>query len=172
MTEEWRVIPNTDGKMVSNKGNMIDCNGKPVKISTELEGYKRVWLNGEWVRVHRLVALLFLPNPLNKPLVDHKNGDKADNRVSNLQWCTERENSLLAQKNGQLRYGTTNTEVVAVNKKTGEARFYISQGEAARCLGIHNSEVNKVLHGKRKTSHGYEFYFVTDYMRARYVESR
>ena len=162
MKEEWKAV---NGILVSNKGNVKHLSESPLKVNTDSEGYKRVHLKNGWQRIHRLVALAFIDNPQSKPFVNHKNGDKTDNRVYNLEWCTPRENSLLAQKNGQLRYGTTNTEIVAIHSTTGEEKIYISQAEAARQLGIHNTEINKVLHQKRKTSHGYSFMYLSDYMR-------
>ena len=57
------------------------------------QGYKLVHLNGKYLRVHRLVAEAFIPNPENKPCVDHKNNIRDDNRIDNLRWATIKENS-------------------------------------------------------------------------------
>lgn len=79
-------------------------NPKPTKY-----GYIRVDITNsvgfeKSVALHRLVALAFIPNPENKPFVNHKNGIKIDNRVQNLEWCTVRENTIHAFKMG-LRNG-------------------------------------------------------------------
>ena len=59
-----------------------------IQISLKKEG------KAYWVRVHRLVASAFIPNPFGKPTVNHKNGIKYDNRVENLEWATYLENNL------------------------------------------------------------------------------
>ena len=68
------------------------------------KGYRVVYLtidnNQRKYKVHRLVATAFIPNPLNKPEVNHKDGDKNNNHYSNLEWCTRLENMQHAWSNG------------------------------------------------------------------------
>lgn len=160
MREEWRELPGTGGIMVSSLGRVRGPNGKMRSLCVDAEGYRRINLKrygkSDKLLVHRLVAEVFLKNPQNKPFVNHKNGNKADNAYTNLEYCTPRENSLLASKNGQLHGGGPRTEVVLTNIKTGEKFYYRSQREAARAIGCDDSEINKALHHKRKTTHGYK----------------
>lgn len=74
--------------------------GRIVKQHSTKKGYKRVYISSlpekkfRAYAVHRLVAKAFIPNPLGKPEVNHKNFDKQDNRVVNLEWCSGKENRL------------------------------------------------------------------------------
>lgn len=155
--ERWKKVRGSD-IVISDSGNVIK-NGKPLKPWLDTEGYKKVYINGKTERVHVLVARLFLSNPKKKPVVNHKNGNKADNRASNLEWCTYRENSLLAAKNGQIHGGNPNQPIFSEELATGMISRWRSQAEASRELKIHNSEINKALRGKRKTTHGYRFWY-------------
>lgn len=141
---------------VTENGDVL-YKGNAVKQQSDTEGYRKVSIGGKVFRVHRLVAQAFIENPQSKPFVNHKNNKKDDNRVSNLEWVTPRENSMLAAKDGLIKGGCRPTPIVVENIATGQSKEFTTQAEAARFLGISDSEVNKALRKKRVSSHGYYF---------------
>lgn len=162
MSEIWKEIPDSKGWMVSSEGRIKNSNGEVVEPKNSM-GYQRVSYNGHREWVHILVAKAFLPNPFNKPQVDHRNDIRNDNRASNLQWCTARENTMFAAKAGKFKNGGKKRAIVAINILTKEEKYFDTQADAEKKLGIHNSEINKALRGERKTSHGYKFFYLDEY---------
>jgi hypothetical protein len=107
MIEIWKDVPEYEGiYQASNLGNIkgIDrmnsrgqnIKGKILKFSKDKLGYLKVGLTKNAIKtsmkVHRIVAITFIPNPLNKPQIDHINTIRDDNRVVNLRWTTHKEN--------------------------------------------------------------------------------
>lgn len=112
--EQWNFVQDFENYLISNLGNVKTVNGKPKKIVYDNKGYGRVelWKNnkGRKFRVHRLVAETFIPNPLGKEQVNHIDGNKKNNCVSNLEWVTPKENIRHAIENdlSSIKYGSKN----------------------------------------------------------------
>lgn len=153
--EEWKTVVGHPDYEISNEGNVR----KNLRQKIDSEGYPSVRVDGKNIRVHQLEMETFYPdgNPDGTLLVDHGDGNKENRKLSNLEYVTPRENAQRASKLGLLNPKGKKRKIVVINLLTKEENVYPSQRRAAKVLGIHDSEINKCLRGKRKSSHGYTF---------------
>lgn len=98
MKEEWKLFQ--DSVYISNLGNLRGIDDKPRKATRKSDGYYVFHLKQKTIRLHRAVAECFIPNPNNLPCINHIDGDKSNNKVTNLEWCNYSYNLQHAYKNG------------------------------------------------------------------------
>lgn len=180
MKEEWRAVFGYEGIYeVSNMGKVrsldrIDISGRKrngtilqaVKVGHASRKYLAVSLSKDGVakktKIHRLVAEAFIPNPENKPEVNHLSEDKTDNRVENLCWATSKEN---------MNHGTRTERAAKTAQATAErkrakpvlqidsggiiVKEYPSLREASRQTGIDRPQINKCIKKPWYTAKGF-----------------
>lgn len=177
--EEWKDIAGYAGLyQISNAGRIrayskmrgpVRLRARILKTRINQHGYIQKTLVNENGRktwdIHRLVAMAFIPNPENKPCVDHINTDKTDNRVENLRWVTYSENAMNPITNARQRkrigplsgkYGKLHPASKSISQYTKDGLFICSFGsiaEAQRKTGINN--IWRCISGQQKYAGGF-----------------
>lgn len=169
MEEIWKDIEGFEGSyQVSNLGRVKSFHrGKWNNISPceSTKGYLQVFLhkNGKRKRffVHRLVAQAFIPNPDNLPQINHKDEDKANNMVDNLEWCTAEYNLNYGTRNKRasekMRNGEKSKVVYQYTLKGEFIKEWPSLGEVGRQLGFSEGTISSCCLGKTRQNYGYGY---------------
>ena len=185
--EVWKKIVGFPGYLISNQGRVKSClSSKEIILKPAIcGGYPFVYLRKDGKSkknyIHRLVAGAFIPNPTNKPKVDHINTRRCDNRVINLRWVTHSENNLNSisrKKMSNAKRGEKNPNFGRIGRKhpmygrkfadnprsipivcVELNRRFSNAVEAGIVLNIQKTGIRCVLRGKQKTAGGYHWIY-------------
>lgn len=175
MEETWKDCKHYEGLYeVSTIGRVKNKKtGKILKQCMESSGYYKVNLykygKVKNESVHRLVALTFIDNPDSKPQVNHIDGDKLNNEVTNLEWATQSENMKHAYDNGLhyiSDYQKQRIRESNITKKSKAVRcietntIYLSANEAQRQTEISQGSISHCCNGVRNTAGGFHWEYV------------
>ena len=170
MHEEWRQIEGgVDGYMVSNLGRVKGIRKPILGQHDNGIGYLQCKIKMKegkprFMKVHRMVAAAFIPNPEGKPEVNHINGIKTDNRAENLEWVTHGENIRKGWENGQFenareacRGNIAHMAPTRIRVLRSDGAIFESQTAAAAAMGVNQSCISDALSGRQATCCGYTF---------------
>lgn len=170
--EEWRQIDwieGADDYFISSRGR-FKRGRKLRKQSTDGDGYKRCNIGKNKYRVHRLVAMAFIPNPDNLPVIDHIDGNKTNNNVENLRWVDYRENTQAAFDMG-LNPSGKKRDILVLDSENN-ASLYESQVEASKATGVPAKAISKVCRGVEKSRGGYRFFSLLSFIDYRIKDTK
>jgi len=183
MNEIWRNVSGYEGLyQVSNLGNVRSLNWhgegytRNLYLKKHPAGYYQVELRGgecrsKMVTVHRLVAEAFLPNPLNLPCVNHKDEDKRNNQVENLEWCTYEYNNRYSRDLHPERFKPKETRskraytkqkhlrIVQLSLNGEPIREWANATEINKHLGYSVWSISQCCRNKRHTAYGFRWQF-------------
>jgi hypothetical protein len=178
--EIWKDIEGYEQLyQVSNLGNVKSLSNKNNRREKILKpgskkGYLSVILHKNRVRknflVHRLVAEAFLPNPNNLQTINHKDEDKTNNRVENLEWCSPQYNCNYGTRNNRVKENLINNsklskQVIQFSEDDNFIKIWESIREVERKLKIASQNICSCLKGKINIAGGYKWGYFEDYER-------
>lgn len=144
----------SNGLVISIRKHML------LKPKIDRYGYPVVTLfcrnRPRYVPIHRLVAEAFIPNPENKPAVNHIDENKLNNSVGNLEWVTVKENDNHGTRNVRMAESKSQTPVVQI-LPDGSIRQFRGVKDASRCTGINRCQIAECCKGRAKTAGGYKW---------------
>ena len=169
MVEIWKDVVGYEGLYkVSNLGNVMSFKHKKPKLlkpRKDSKGYLQILLSNhnksiKNFLIHRLVAQAFLPNPNNYPVINHKDENKTNNRVSNLEFCTQQYNTTYGTAQERRAKKLTNRKdqskpVLQYDKNGIFVKEYPSIMDAERNTGVKHQDIGNVCKGKLKSAGGY-----------------
>ena len=152
-------IIHSDGKVYNKRGKSIcewkdNCGYLQVKLSK----------NGKWYyrRVHRLVTEAFIPNPNNLKQVNHIDGDKTNNDISNLEWCNNKENTKHGYENNLYHSKHRSIKIEVYEKNTNNKLYeFKSIRETANTLNINRKTLSRILFDDKENNYDYDFKAIT-----------
>ena len=165
MEEIWKDIEGYEGLyQVSNMGRVRSLrNNIILKSKIERSGYERVNLSVNNIHkdyyIHRMVATAFISNPNNCPIVNHKDEDRTNNRVDNLEWCTQKYN--INYGTGNKKRGLSNTNgkcskpVLQYTKDGCFIKEWKSTMDVQRNLGFEHANISRCCRGKQSYAYSY-----------------
>lgn len=192
--EVWKDVPDYEGKyQVSNKGRVKNvATGKILTPDLSNKGYYRVKLCDNGVKkrfqLHRLVAIVFVPNPNNHPIVNHKDLNPKNCCADNLEWCDYRYNNSYdhaydkrveaRKKNGTYtiteetrkkmsdakvgKHSATSKNVIQLSKDGDFVSSFVSMMDASIKTGVCYTSITQVCKNERETAGGYKWKYVKD----------
>jgi len=162
----WRKVVDFPRYLISDCGKVWDTEKlRFLKEQIESQGYRMYGLykgksNRKLEKTHRIIAKAFIPNPLNKEQVNHKDGNKSNNDICNLEWATRSENckhaydtGLNVSPKGENRFNTVlkDNEIVQIKDSINYGLF---QREVALLYGVSQGHVSNLLNKKRRNHNG------------------
>jgi hypothetical protein len=159
--ETWKVIKDYPNVEISTFGNIRNINTKKVYAVHERNGYlaKSFYYDkqSKTINIHTLVAKTFIENPLNKPVVNHKDGNRKNNNINNLEWTTIKENNQHALDTG---LNKKNKKKVGKYLNDELITIYDSIKEAAKENNMSDKHIGTVCRGKRKNAGGFNWKYI------------
>ena len=171
MSEFFRKVVDNNNYSISTDGVLINKQGRK-KALQDKDGYLQVQLYKNGIRshkrVHRLVAEAFIPNPNNKPEVNHKDGNKHNNSVDNLEWVDKSENMKHAFRTGLCKHNPNHKPMLGHKNPNGGRKgrkvmivetgeIFDSMKDCAIAINGNDRAVCDCVNGKQCTHRGYHF---------------